>query len=127
SVGTAQIVTGTAAAVALLYFMRAILVPFVIAFVLAVLVRALVRFIESRWPNTPHWAVSVVAALVVIGIAAGGIFVMTQGMVQIVAEAPALTARLDDILFNIGRSLHLKQDLHLGTVVGTVSVPQIAG
>lgn len=127
SVGVAQIVTGTAAAVALLYFMHAILVPLVVAFVLAVLVRALVRFIEVRWPKAPHWTVSLLAALVVIGIAAGGIFVMTQGMVQIVAEAPALAARLDNILFSIGRSLHLKQGLHLSTVVGTVSVPQIAG
>jgi predicted PurR-regulated permease PerM len=127
SIGTAQIVTGTAAAVALLYFMHGILVPLVVAFVLAVLVRALVRFIETRWPKAPHWAVSVLAALVVIGIAAGGIFVMTQGMVQIVAEAPALADRLDQIVFNIGRSFHLKQDLHLSTVVGTVSVPQLAG
>ena len=89
SSSTAQILTGSAAALAMLYFLRAILIPFVIAFVLAVLVRALVRFIRNRWAAAPAWAVVALAGLVVVIAAAGGLFVLVQGMVQIVAQDQA--------------------------------------
>lgn len=125
--GTAQILTGTAAAIALLYFLRDILIPFVIAFVLAVLVGALVRFIRRRWAKAPDWAVATLAALVVIVCAAGGVFVLVQGIIQMVVEGPKLVARLDEIVMSIGHALHLHRDLHLDTIVGSVSLPQIAG
>jgi hypothetical protein len=44
-------------------FLASIIVPFVIAFVLAVLVNALVRFIQNRWGAAPGWAVSLLAGL----------------------------------------------------------------
>jgi predicted PurR-regulated permease PerM len=126
-VGTAQILTGTAAALAMLYFLRDILIPFVIAFVLAVLVSALVRFIHNRWTKAPPWAVAALAGIVVIVCAAGGVFIMVQGAMQIVAEGPALADRLDQIVQDAGRALHLHRELHLSTIVGNVSIPQIAG
>lgn len=127
SSSTAQILTGTAAALAMLYFLRDILIPFVIAFVLAVLVRALVRFIRNRWAAAPAWAVVALAGLVVIVCAAGGLFILVQGMVQIVAEGPKLADRLDQIVMELGRSLHLREELHLKEIIGSVSVPQLAG
>jgi predicted PurR-regulated permease PerM len=127
SIGTAQILTGTAATLAMLYFLRDILIPFVIAFVLAVLVSALVRFIRRRWAKAPDWAVATLAALVVIVCAAVGVFVLVQGTVQMVAQGPALVSRLDQIVMDFGRALHLQSELRLKTIVGSVSVPQIAG
>jgi AI-2 transport protein TqsA len=125
--GIALTLTGSAAALALLYFLRGILVPFVIAFVFAVLVNALVRFIRNRRPKAPDWAVAGTAALVVILLAAGGIYVMVQGMVQMVAEGPALAERLDQIVHDIGVSLRLKEELRLSSIIGSVSIPHIAG
>jgi AI-2 transport protein TqsA len=125
--GTAQIITGTAAALAMLYFLRDILIPFVIAFVLAVLVRALVRFIRGRWSKAPAWTVAGLAALVVILCAAGGLFVLGQGMVQMVAQGPKLADRLDQIVMDLGRTLHLHQELHLKAIIGSVSIPEVAG
>ena len=52
--GIAQAVIATAAGIALLYFLRDILVPFILALVLAVLVNALVRFIGNRSPWAPR-------------------------------------------------------------------------
>ena len=127
TVAAAQVITGVAAAVALLHFLASILIPFVIAFVLAVLVNALVRFIQSRWRAAPSWAVSLLAGLVVVILASGGIFVMAQGAAQMVSQGPALIARLDDIAVAVGQSLHLREPLHLSAVVGQVSVAQIAG
>jgi predicted PurR-regulated permease PerM len=127
TVGVVQIITGSAAALAMLYFLRVILIPFIIAFVLAVLVNALVQFIHNRWANAPGWAVSALAGLVVIVVASSGIFAMAQGAAQIVSEGPALLARLDVIAQDIGRGLHIARPLHLSTVIGSVSVPQLAG
>src|SRR5260221_13509552 len=114
----AQIVTGTVAAVALLHFLASIIIPFVIAFILAVLVNALVRFIQNRWAAAPGWAVSLLAGLVVIVTASTGIFVMAQGAAQIVSEGPALLARLDQIAIQIGQSLPLREPLHVTPIVG---------
>ena len=122
-----QILVGTVAALALLYFLRSIIIPFVVAFVLAVLVSALVRFIQNRWGSAPFWAVSTVAGLLVIVTASAGIFVMARGAAQILAQGPALTARMDEVLVDLGRTLHLKEDLHLSAMTGSVSVPQVAG
>lgn len=127
TIATAQVVTGIAAGVALLHFLASIIIPFVIAFILAVLVNALVRFIESRWKAAPAWAVSVIAGLVVIAAASGGIFVMAQGAAQIVSEGPALLARLDEIALGIGRWLNLQEPLHIASISGKVSVAQVAG
>ena len=127
TLGTAQILTGTAAALAMLYFLRDILIPFVIAFVLTVLVSALVRFIQNRWTKAPPWAVASLAGLVVIVCAAGGLFIMVQGTVQIVGQGPALADRLDQIVQGLGRSLRLHQQLRLSTIVGNVSIPTLAG
>jgi AI-2 transport protein TqsA len=125
--GAAQIITGVAAAIALLHFLASILIPLVIAFVLAVLVNALVRFIQNRWAAAPGWAVSLLAGLLVILAASAGIFVMAQGAAQMVAQGPALLARLDEIAVGLGQSLHLREPLHLSVVVGKVSVAEIAG
>ena len=127
SVGTAQIVTAVAAAIALLHFLASILIPFVIAFVLAVLVNALVEFIKGRWAAAPSWTVSLLAGLVVIVLASVGIFVMAQGAVQMVSQGPALLARLDEILMTLGQSLHLKEPLRLSSLVGQVSIADVAG
>jgi predicted PurR-regulated permease PerM len=123
----AQIIVGTAAAMALLYFLAGILIPLVIAFVLVVLVDAVVTFIDRRWPRAPRWAVSLLAGLVVIFFAATGIFVLAQGAVQIVDEGPALVARLETFVQSIGHSLGITQPLHLSTLIGQVSLPQVAG
>jgi predicted PurR-regulated permease PerM len=123
----AQIITGLAAAMALLYFLSGILIPLVIAFVLVVLVDAVVMFINARWPGAPKWVVSAAAGLVVILSASGGMFVLAQGAVQVVQQGPALLDRIDLLVQNAGRSMHLKEPLGLQALVGSVSIPRIAG
>jgi predicted PurR-regulated permease PerM len=92
-----------------------------------VLVSALVRFIQNRWARAPFWAVSSLAGLVVILAASAGLFILAQGAAQMVSQGPLLVARLDQIMVNAGTSFHLTQPLHVATVVGNVSVPQVAG
>lgn len=126
-IAAAQIFVGAAAAMALLYFLRGILIPLVIAFVLVVLVDAVVGFIDRRWPRAPRWAVSLLAGLTVIISASGGIFVLAQGAVQMVDQWPALVGRLESSVQAIGAAVGYPQPLHLNTLIGQVSLPQIAG
>ena len=123
----AQIIVGTAAAMALLYFLSGILIPLVIAFVLVVLVDAVVVFIDRRWPRAPRWAVSVLAGLTVIILASSGIFVLAQGAVQMVDQGPALVTRLESILAGVGRAFGITEPLRLSTLIGQISLPQVAG
>lgn len=118
--------TGTAAAIALLYFLRDILIPFVIAFVLAVVVDALVQLIHRHWPAAPKWVVSGLAALLVIVSTAVGIYVLSAGAVRLVANGPALLDRLDRLAMAIGLALHLSKPMHLEAVVGSLDMKQVA-
>ena len=127
TISVAQVITAVAAGIALLHFLASILIPFVIAFVLAVLVNALVRFIKNRRPAAPGWAVSLIAGFVVIVLASGGIFVMAQGAAQMVSQGPALIDRLDQILLDVGTSLHLSQPLRVSAIVGKISIAEVAG
>ena len=126
-IAVAQVVLGTAAALALLYFLSSILIPLVIAFVLVVLVDAVVSFINQAWPKAPNWVVSAVSGLIVIACASGGMFVLARGAVQVVQQGPALLGRIEEIVEGLGRSMGLRQTLHLTSIVGDVSLPQLAG
>ena len=126
-IATAQILTGIAAAMALLHFLAGILIPLVIAFVLVVLVDAVVSFIDRRWPRAPRWTVSVLAGLTVIFFASSGIFILAQGAVQMADQGPALVVRVEELVQSAGRSVGYTEPLHLSSLVGQVSVPQVAG
>jgi AI-2 transport protein TqsA len=126
-IATAQILTGIAATMALLYYLSGILIPLVIAFVLVVLVDALTMFINAQWPKAPNWVVSAVTGLVVILLASGGMFVLAQGAAKVVQQGPALLTRIDALVQNTGQSFGLEQPLHLQALVGNVSIPQVAG
>ena len=118
--------TGIAAILALLYFLRDILIPLVIAFVLVVIVEAVVDAIKRHWPGAPAWLVSWIAGVLVIVTAAGGIFVLAEGAVQMVGQGPALASRLNGLVQDIGRALHLSVPLDLQSLVGQVNVRQVA-
>ena len=111
----------------MLYFLRDILIPLFIAFVLVVLVEALVTWIGRVWPGAPRWLVSAVSGLVVIVTAAGGIIALAQGGAQLVQQGPALLDRIDQLVQVIGRSLHLSETLHLNALLGKVNVAEVAG
>jgi AI-2 transport protein TqsA len=123
----ALVATGTASALALLYFLRDILIPLAMASVLAVLVNALVRSIGRRWPNEPRWAVSIIAGLVVIVSASAAIFALGRGGSDIVGQGPALLARVEQLVEQTGQTLGFDQPVHLATLTGQINVPQLAG
>jgi predicted PurR-regulated permease PerM len=47
--------------------------------------------------------------------------------VQVVQQGPALLGRIDSIIQNISASWHMDRPLHLQSLIGQVSLPQVAG
>ena len=127
SKGIALAIVATAAGVGLLYFLRPVLIPLILAFVLAVLVNALVRFIGKQSPRAPRWAVLLLAGFLVMLGATAAFIVVAQGAANMVREAPRLAARIDELVFAAGQALHLRKALSLAALVGNLSVPQLAG
>ena len=99
----------------------------VLAFVLAILVNAVVRMIADRVPRAPRWAVGMLAALVVIGSVAAGIYTIAQGAARMVAQGPEMIARIDRLVQLAGQALHLRKAINLAALTGQVNVPQVAG
>jgi predicted PurR-regulated permease PerM len=122
----ASAVVGIAAALALLYFLRAIIIPLVIAMVLLVLVQALIHAIDRRIPSMPHWLVSISAAVVIFTVAAAAIYVLVQGTTQLVHQGPALFAKINTLLLQASRAFELEQPVQLAALAGNVSLPQLA-
>jgi predicted PurR-regulated permease PerM len=52
---------------------------------------------------------------------------MAQGLVEIVAQGPALLDRIDQLVLGAGKALRLKEPLHLSNLVGSVSIAKVAG
>jgi predicted PurR-regulated permease PerM len=125
--GVPEIVTATAAGIALLYFLRDIIIPFILAIVLAVLVSALVRYINTRSPKAPRWASEIVAGLIVILSAVAVALITARGVGGMFREAPALIDRLEGLVRQIGLAIGLARPLHLATLVGNVSIADLAG
>ena len=115
------------AAVAVAYFLRPVLVPLVIAFVLVVLVDALVQLVARRLPRAPGWAAALVAGTLVIVTAAVSIFVLAQGTVRMLQRGSAVAERLESLAQSVGRTLHLSQPLHLNAIIAEPSARQLAG
>ena len=125
--GMAQAVTAAAAAVATLYFLRAILIPLVLAGMLAVLVNALVQFISDRSRGAPHWAAVMLAALIVIVSVLTAVLIVAQGATHVLQQAPALLERIDQLLQQAGHALQLSKALNLQTLIGDINVPRLVG
>jgi len=123
----AQPVIATAAGIGLLYFLRAILVPLVLAIVLAVLVNSLVRVIAKLARGAPHWAVVSFAGLIVMLCANGAILIVGQGIVRMVKQMPMLLARIEQIFQQLGQAIGLASTPHITTMLNSIDVPEVAG
>ena len=74
-----SVIVAVAAGIALLYFFRDVLIPFVLALVVVVLVNALVRFVGNRAPGAPLWTVVSLAGLIVLSGAVAVAFILFEG------------------------------------------------
>ena len=111
-----------AAAAALLYVFRAVLWPFALALVLAILIMALSERVVRLLPKAKRWMVFAITAVIVGGIIVASMAVVVEGASRIVIKMPAMLARIDQLLAMIpapGGRLSLEalaQKVELGPV-----------
>jgi predicted PurR-regulated permease PerM len=87
-----------AVAAGLLYVFRAVLWPFALALVLAILITSLSDRVVRVLPNARRWMVFVITAVIVGGIIVASIALMIEGASRIVDEMPAMLARINQLL-----------------------------
>lgn len=114
-------VTSVAACCALLYVFRSVVAPFVMAFVLAILVDALLR---SRFlPKIRSWPMRLlVGATLGGGIVLGGAAVVLNGLKNVAEAAPLLIERLDGLVMDWGRAAGLDAPPGLDALVGNLDL-----
>lgn len=111
-----------AMAAALLYVFRAVLWPFTLALVLAILIMALSERVVRLLPKARRWMVFAITAVIVGGIIVASMAVVIEGASRIVLKMPAMLARIDQLLAMIpapGGRLSLEslaQKVELGPV-----------
>jgi AI-2 transport protein TqsA len=87
-----------AMASALLYVFRAVLWPFTLALVLAILIIALSERVVRLLPRARRWTVFAITAVIVGGIIVASMAVVIEGASRIVIKMPAMLARIDQLL-----------------------------
>lgn len=111
-----------AMASALLYVFRAVLWPFTLALVLAILIIALSERVVRLLPKARRWTVFAITAVIAGGIIVASMAVVIEGASRIVLKMPAMLARIDQLLAMIpapGGRLSLEalaQKIELGPV-----------
>ena len=90
-----------AMASALLYVFRAVLWPFTLALVLAILIMSLSERVVRLLPKARPWTVFAITAVIVGGIIVASMAVVIEGASRIVGEIPAMLARIDQLLATI--------------------------
>jgi predicted PurR-regulated permease PerM len=115
-----------AAALALLYVFRAVMWPFALAVVLAILIDALERAIVHLWPKASRWTVRVIAGAVVATLLVLSTLILVHGATQMVAHGPPLLRRLDVLLDQASRRVGLSEPLNLQKLSATVDLGALA-
>lgn len=117
--------TSIAAACALLYVFRSVLAPFVMAFVLAILIDALLR--SRLLPKTTWWpARLLVGTILGGGVILGGALVVIRGVKEAAERAPLLVERLDVLIKGARRAAGLESSLNLDALAGALDLDAVA-
>lgn len=115
-----------AAALALLYAFRALMWPFALAVVLAILIDALERAIVHLWPRASRWTVRAIAGAVVATLLVISTLILIQGATQMVAHGPQLLRRLDVLIDRASRRVGLPEPLNLQKLAASANVGLLA-
>lgn len=120
--GAAIALTGTAAAVALLYVFRSILWPFAFALVLAILMQAFIRAVTGLWPWLDRRVVVLMCAAAALGLILAADLVVLPGLAQLVGDLPRVQQRIDSLLAAGSARMDLDSPVTLETLLGGVDV-----
>lgn len=119
---TAIGLTGTAAAVALLYVFRSVLWPFAFALVLAILIQAFIRAVLMLFPWMNRQVVLVGSSIAVVGLLLAVGVVVLPGVTELGGEVPLLQQRLDNLLAANSARFGLEDPLTVSALIGGIDL-----
>ena len=119
----AQTTTGAAAGLAILYFLRPVLIPFFLAVLLRILIAGIVSLVVRLLPRAPKWLV-LVTTVVIVGFSAYSVFIITlQGISDLIKQSPYLPAKLDHLIRSA--SIGFGRRFDLATVLALIDLPRL--
>lgn len=120
-----QLLVGICAAIALLFFLRDILMPFFVALVLIALIDGLVRALARTWPSGPRWALIVLTGVIIVALLIGCVTALVFGCAKLVDVGPAVVERLDMLLNDAYRAVGAGQPPRLAELVSAEAVMSV--
>ncbi len=111
----AQLVIAVIAAGAALYWLRGILAPFSLAVFLVIMIDGVGRAIRRRLPAVPALPVAVGLVIVLFAVS---VLIIADGFANFRHELGGLHARVDQIIADVGRLLHLGPTPTLDQLMG---------
>ncbi|VVD75625.1 AI-2E family transporter [Pandoraea pneumonica] len=116
-----QTTTGVAAGLAILYFLRPVLIPFFLAVLLRILISGIVSVVVRLLPRAPKWLI-LLATVVIVGFSAYSIFIVTlQGISDLIKQSPDLPGQLDRLIRTATVGFGRRFDL--ATVLALIDLP----
>jgi predicted PurR-regulated permease PerM len=103
------ILVGVAVSLALVYFLRSILVPFSVALFLVTLIDGLVHALAHRWSAGPRWVLITGAGAIIIVLLAVCAITLGYGATRLAAYAPDIVSRVDTLIGALSQSAGLAQ------------------
>ncbi len=122
----AQIVTASAATVALLYFFRDVLAPFFLAAVIVVVIHAIADAIVRLAPGAPRWIVVVLIGIVLGALIVASFDVVRHGLAQLLPEMQTMALRLQQLLRDAASTVGLAEAPSLKVLLGNTDFSSIA-
>lgn len=114
-----------AAGAGLLFVFRDVLWPLALAMVLATLIGALSRRLQTMFPKAGHRVITVATAVVVVVVVVASMLLLVEGISQIITEAPAMYRRVDQIVASI--RLPGMAPLNLAELARRMDLPVLVG
>lgn len=125
-VAISQVLLGLSAALALLFFLRDILVPFFVALIIIALIDGLVRALARTWPAGPRWALIILTGIIIVAVLLGCVGALVYGGAQLVEQGPALVARLDRLIAEMYGAVGAADPPHLAELVSAEAAMSVA-
>jgi len=112
------VLVSIAVALGLAYALRSIAAPFFTALLLIALVDGMVGMLARTWPSGPRWTLILAAAVILVLLLGASVAALSVGIGRIVADAPALSARIDHLIVDIAHWVRVPDPPRLSELIG---------
>jgi predicted PurR-regulated permease PerM len=126
-IGVANIIVAVILVGGLLWVLRRILEPFVLALFLLLVIDGLARALGKRLPKAPKWALLTLAIVFIVAVFGLTIWLTQDNGADFVSRAPEYTARVNTLLFALAQRFGLAVTPTVTSLVHELNPARYAG